>query len=280
MDVRRIALIGLLVLLAGFIFFTLTRGGDTPAPTPTETVRTVVKEVDYTSILTVATPLSRGSVVREDDLAWMDWPTDALTPALITETSTDTEGAEQTIADSLRGAIVKDQINPGEPAVLSKFIRAGDAGVMSALLKPGMRAVTVRISVDTASGGFIQPGDKVDVILRERVSAPGGGETNVVASTIFSDVTVLAIDQVFSNNPEGGVAIPGSTATLELSPRDSEDLIASQADGDLTLVLRGFTSAAAYAPSRAVRERRGVSEQPPIAVYRSGQVESILVQER
>lgn len=277
MDVKRIALIGILVVLAFFIFRTLM-GQEEPVVETEQPVRTIVEKVDYTSILTVSGTLERGTVVRDSDLVWMDWPTDALTPALITEDSQSEDGSGLSVSDTLIGAIVKDTVTPGEPATLTKFIRSGDAGIMAALLSPGMRAVTVRISVDTASGGFIQPGDKVDVILRQNVDA--AGQSRVVASTIFSDVTVLAIDQSFRNSAEDGAAIPGSTATLELSLMDSESLIAAQAEGEIALVLRGFTRSSAYAPSRASQASRSSGEAQQIGVYRSGQVESILVQER
>lgn len=277
MDVKRIALIGVLVVLAFFIFTRLMGSGQEPEPV-SEPVRTVVEKVDYTSVLTVAGVLTRGEVVRRDDLVWMDWPTEALTPALITEDANSKNGDGQTLADTLVGAIVKDIVNPGEPVTLSRFIRSGDAGIMAALLRPGMRAVTVRISVDTASGGFIQPGDKVDVILRKSMSS--NGQSNVVASTIFEDVQVLAIDQSFRNTAENGAAIPGSTATLELSLPDSESLVAAQAEGEIALVLRGFSNSNSSAPSRAADGRRRARETPPIGVYRSGQVDTVMVQQR
>lgn len=278
MDVKRIALIGILVVLAFFIFTTLmNRGGEEPVVAP---VKTVVEKVDYTAVLTVTDVMRRGDVVSEDDITWMDWPSEALTPAFITEDAADenNSGDGKPLSATIIGSIVSDQILPGEPATLSKFIRAGDAGTLSVLLKPGMRAVTVRISVDTASGGFIQPGDKVDVVLRDTVNS--GGEVQSVANTIFSNVTVLAIDQMFRSSSETGAAIPGTTATLELSPADSEDLIASQADGEIALILRGFTRSSAYAPSRAAKKRRGAGDAPPLTVYRSGQAETVLVQER
>ncbi|GLQ19950.1 Flp pilus assembly protein CpaB [Algimonas porphyrae] len=270
-------MIAALVILMAIVFITLR--GMNSGTDAEPMVETIVEEVDYTPVLTVSEPLSRGHRVSEGDLSWIDWPTEALTPALIVE---DPE-AETPIVETLINAVVREPLTPGEPLVLSRFIRAGDAGIMAALLKPGMRAVTVRISVDTAAGGFIQPGDKVDVILQEAVETTlgdFGSEAELVASTIFNNVTVLAIDQSFSADPSGSAALPGSTATLELSPRDAERITVAQVRGDLSLVLRGFAGATMYAPSHATEPDDAKKQIPPVTIYRSGEAQSVPVRGR
>lgn len=271
-DRKRLILIVALVVLVGVVFMTLRSMNGQAAPAA-PTVQTIVEEVDYSQVLSVAEPMDKGSRVRPGDLVWIDWPTEALTPALVTE---DPE-SEIPVIESLIGALVREPLTPGEPLVMSRFIRAGDAGIMAALLSPGMRAVTVRISVDTASGGFIQPGDKVDIILQETVEDVNGGDPRIMASTVFENVTVLAIDQIFSNNPEGGAAVPGSTATLELSPRDAERVTVAQVKGDLSLVLRGFSGSDSWAPTRSVTPDDDNREIPPVTIYRSGTAQSIAV---
>jgi pilus assembly protein CpaB len=267
-----IALIGLM-----FVVFTTLRGMDAGNQAAAPVVQTIIKEVDYTPVLSVSEPMNMGDRVSKGDLKWIDWPTEALTPALIVEDP----AAEVPVMESLLGAFVREALTPGDPLVMSRFIRAGDAGVMAALLKPGMRAVTVRISVDTASGGFIQPGDKVDIILQETIQPDGGvGSSTVpkyIAGTIFENVTVLAIDQSFSNNPESGAAIPGSTATLELSPRDAERVTVAQVRGDLSLVLRGYSGSSARAATRASEPANEEKVVPPLTIYRSGTAQSVAV---
>lgn len=276
MDRKRLILI---VALTGlmFIVFTTLRGMNAGSTISEPEVRTIVQEVDYTQVLTVAEPMNKGQRVRNGDLKWIDWPTEVLTPALIVNDP----AADMSPMEALAGALVREPLTPGDPLVMSRFIRAGDAGIMAALLSPGMRAVTVRISVDTAAGGFIQPGDKVDIILQEIIQPDGqfGSSTQAkfIASTIFQNVTVLAIDQSFSNNPEGGAAIPGSTATLELSPGDAERITVAQARGDLSLVLRGFSGSGARAPTRASKTSETDKNIPPLTIYRSGAAQSVAV---
>lgn len=276
MDRKRLILIIALIALM-FVVFTTLRGMNSGTPDEEPEVRTIVEEVDYTQVLSVSEPMNKGDRVRDGDLRWIDWPTEAVTAALIVNDSS----AEVSAMESLMGALVREALTPGDPLVMSRFIRAGDAGIMAALLNPGMRAVTVRISVDTASGGFIQPGDKVDIILQETIQPDGqpGSSTlpKYIASTIFENVTVLAIDQSFSNNPEGGAAIPGSTATLELSPRDAERVTVAQVRGDLSLVLRGFSGSGARAPTRAKNPTETEKTVPPLTIYRSGAAQTVAV---
>lgn len=276
MDRKRLILIILLVALM-FVVFTTLRGMNTGSTDAAPEVRTIVEAVDYSQVLSVSEPMNKGDRVRDGDLKWIDWPTEALTPAFIVNDP----AAEMSAMDSLSGALVREALTPGDPVIMSRFIRAGDAGIMAALLSPGMRAVTVRISVDTAAGGFIQPGDKVDIILQETIQPDGevGSSTQpkYLAATIFESVTVLAIDQSFSNNPESGAAIPGSTATLELSPRDAERITVAQVQGDLSLVLRGFSGSAARAQTRATTPQDAEKTVPPMTIYRSGAAQSVAV---
>ena len=273
MDRKRLILIIVLVGLM-FVVFTTLRGMNATEEVQPE-VQTIVEKVEYTKVLAVSEPMRVGQRVSNKDLVWIDWPAEAVTPALITEDP----DAEVPVMERLNGAVVREPLTPGDPLVMSRFVLAGDAGIMAALLSPGMRAVTVRISVDTAAGGFIQPGDKVDIILQETIQPSlnnGSDDVRQVANTIFENVTVLAIDQSFASDGRGG-ALPGSTATLELSPRDAEKITVAQVRGDLSLVLRGFSGSSARAPSRANAKFEGESEIPPLTIYRSGQPTNVTV---
>ncbi len=107
------------------------------------------------------------------------------------------------------------------------------SSLMAAILAPGMRAVTMRVSPETSSGGFILPGDKVDIMLA------GGRGSSAPARTIFEDVRVLAVDTLFSENTEAS-HVAGSNVTLELAPTDAETFISARDAGSLSLVLRSI----------------------------------------
>lgn len=276
MDKKRMILAGGLAVAAVVVFMGLNGMQAPPPPVLEPETKVIVKEVDYAQVLSVVESMQKGARVRADDFTWIDWPADAVTPALIVKDSE----AEVDPVEQLEGSLVRVAVIPGEPLTMSKFIRAGEAGIMAALLKPGMRATTVRISVDTASGGFIQPGDRVDIVLKEVLPTisreeGGTGRPEVIASTIFEDVLVLAIDQSYTNAPEDGAALPGTTATLELSVADSERVLVAQDRGDLILLLRGFSGSATRGRSHASQPKIAVDQSPPLVVYRRGEVETV-----
>ena len=169
--------------------------------------------------------------------------------------ATSGEGADNAII----GAVARRRILANEPISPDQLIQRGDHSVGSAVVSPGMRAVSIAISAQTASGGFIAPGDYVDVLLsiahditlvdENGKKAPEGtpvtladGDTMVKYSTetVMRNVKVLAIDQSLGRNAEEGPADVGKTATLEVSPRDAEKLLTATQLGSLALVLRSM----------------------------------------
>jgi pilus assembly protein CpaB len=129
-------------------------------------------------------------------------------------------------------------------------VNAKGSGFMAAILPTGMRAISTQISPETGAGGFILPNDHVDVILtrRERDADKGasGGDSHS-SETILTNVRVLAIDQNVQEK-DGQKVVVGKTATLELTPAQTETLALSQQLGSLSLALRSITDATGDAP--------------------------------
>ena len=284
MDTKKIIVLGAMAVL-GFVVFTGVRKLGTPAPTSQAEPQVIIQEatVEYVSVLAINADVNIGERISEDMITEIEWPAEAVTSNLIN--TVDQPDARQEFVN----ALARTPMVSGETLTREKVIMAGDSGVMAAILKPGMRAVTVRISVDTAAGGFIQPGDKVDIILREtfKVRRPQNEAATrsierdniYIAKTLFENVKVLAIDQTFTTGPENGAAIPGSTATFELSQSDSELLQESTGYGDIFLTLRGVNGAN-YKARSAARITRTEEESAPttISVFRAGEATPVAVQ--
>jgi pilus assembly protein CpaB len=102
-----------------------------------------------------------------------------------------------------------------------------------------MRAVAVRVSVETGAGGFIMPNDRVDVLLTRK----SRGRT--LSDTVLSNVRVMAIDQSYRVGDNGKKVADSSikTATLELEPRQAEVLARAETMGQLSLALRSLADA-------------------------------------
>lgn len=177
------------------------------------------------------------------------------------------------------GAVVREAFMAGEPIVARKIVRAGDSGYMAVVLQPGMRAMAVSVSVETAAGGFILPGDRVDVILAREVEVKGeGGSRNAfVSETVLRNVRVLAVDQVTSPD-KGATTVVGATATLELAAADSEAVALAQAQGKISLTLRSYADASG--PSgrtpQVARDAQSAAVRS-VRVFRGNQVTDVAV---
>ena len=137
----------------------------------------------------------------------------------------------------LVGRITRAPIMMGEPITENKVVSPGEGGVLAAILPQGMRAISVRVrDEEKAVGRLILPNDHVDVIMIRRVRGRGGAE-NFVSDTLFTNVRVLAIGQQIETK-EGKKTAEGSTATLELTPKQTELLALGQSMGDIILALR------------------------------------------
>ncbi|PHR60737.1 MAG: Flp pilus assembly protein CpaB [Robiginitomaculum sp.] len=274
MDTKKIILVGVLGVVSVLGFLQLQK---LSAPTTVQKVAApVVKEIStvkYTKILVAKQDIPLGTRLSPELIGWQKWPTEALNDSLI-----DSESEADALESYLK-AVTRTTIYRGEPILKRKVVHTGTRGQMAALLRPGMRGIATRINVESAAGGFIQPGDRVDVVLTVRTEGSQNGFTNYSSATIFENVHVLAVGKVH-NNTEAGVAyISGSTALLELSQIDSEVLIEAQSKGDISLVLRGLNRRdAAFVASSATKGRRKKKSMSTITLYRNGQSQHVAIE--
>ncbi len=180
-----------------------------------------------------------GTLVSGGDFTWQSWPASTTGGSYIRKT--DRPGA----IEELAGSITRAPFTAGEPIRDAKLVKAnGAAGFMAAILPAGMRAISTEISPETGAGGFILPNDFVDVILsrRDKAAEKAAGIEVHTSETVLTGVRVLAIDQSVEEK-NGQRVVVGKTATLELSPRQSETLALSRQMGTLSLALRSLVDA-------------------------------------
>ncbi|MGH6818891.1 MAG: Flp pilus assembly protein CpaB [Methylovirgula sp.] len=180
--------------------------------------------------------------VQEGDLRWQPWPKNAVPPGVIRE------AAMPNAIAHFKGFCIRDKIGPGEPLTANILIPSppGQGCSMAATLPPGMRAVAINIDQQgaTTAGGFIRPGDRVDVIHTFKdpsdlfASKASGG---VASATLLRNVKVLAIGS--NNERQGDKRAVGSNATLELTPPQVEKIVLAQRVGQLYLSLRSIADA-------------------------------------
>lgn len=232
---RRGQLIGIAVAGgAGLLAFVLMRSIISAPSAPTQVVQTV----GATEVLVARKDIPLGTFTKESDFRWQTWPADAVTPAFISKK----DGAAG--MRKVTGAIARAPLLAGEPVSSHKLIKAGEGGVLAAILPKGMRAISTRIKEETSAGRLILPNDHVDVILTRRMRG-NDGQDAYVSDTLFRNVRVLAIGQQIetskkdNKSPEGGA----NTATLELTPDQAETLARANSMGEISLSLRSIADA-------------------------------------
>jgi len=219
------------------------------APASAPAAKAEPKAPTTVDILVAAKDLPIGRTLTRDDVKWQPFPAESTTPYFFVKQE------DENALDTITGAASRVSFRAGEPLSTEKIIDLNGSGVMAALLRKGMRAIAVPISDITGAGGFILPGDFVDLLLTRQISVeefnPSTGEidrtvTHNQTDTVMSTVRVLAIDQrIAERDGEGTSSAVGNTATIELTPDQVELIsltrqIAKQERGFLTLSLRSF----------------------------------------
>lgn len=226
MNVTRIVILGVAAIAAGaaaLLVRTMIGGGTAPtlaiAPPPSVTV----------DVLVAAKDIQPGHALDVDGVRWEAWPKSAISDPLITKDE------QPDINKAVEGAIVRSPLLSGQPVIETGIVRAGSAGFMAATIAPGMRGISMPVSAETGAGGFVLPNDRVDVILTRELAT--GSVKLAQSETILRDVRVLAIDQTLHQEKDAQSAV-GKTATLELSPYQSELIAQAIGMGTLSLALR------------------------------------------
>lgn len=188
------------------------------------------KPVTTRTIVVAKQQLQFGAELAQPMLREVPWPTEALP-----------EGAFATVSELLSGGkrIVLSPIEPNEPVLAVKVTGAGQRATLSALVRDGMKAVTIRVNDVEGVGGFVLPGDRVDVALTRQLDK-GSASTEIV----LQNARVLAVDQSAderSNKPSVAKAV-----TIEVDTVGAQKIGLAASVGTLSLMLRkaGETAAA------------------------------------
>src|SRR5580704_12638495 len=197
------------------------------------------------SVLVARSGIQRGQILKPDDLIWQIWPegpVDKNYVLLGTRTP-----------ESFAGAVARNPVAAGEPITEAKIVAPGNRGFLAAVLKPGMRAISVPVTVTSGISGFIFPGDQVDLLITYLVpvttaaSAGGSSYEHKASETVLHDVRVIAIDQRLET--KAGEAVVAHTATLEVTPKQSEIIALASEIGKLSLSLRSLVPPVAEKPT-------------------------------
>ena len=178
------ALLLIVALIAGGIAAVLATQANQQVTVIAEPAPPVVEVVaaPQTQILVAREAIAVGQRISATAVGWEDWPEASVRPEYLSI------AAAPDALDTIGGSVARIAILPGEPIRTEKLVPAGEGGFLASVLEAGKRAVSVSVSADAASGGFIVPNDRVDVVLTRATEAG-----TQVTETVLADVRVLAI---------------------------------------------------------------------------------------
>lgn len=222
-----------------------------PAQTAEQVVITGVEEV-----LVAARDINPGDVLVDTDFRWEPWPR-----AAVDQRFTIKSAAGEDPLAGFRDTMARRVIMTGEPFAASAIVKRGDAGITSAVLAPGMRAVTIDVSPRTGTAGLILPNDHVDVFLvsnvrdMARVSEDVGRDllSQTAVEAIMRDIKVIAVNQSLTKPEGAGPGINTQNVTLEVTSEQAQKILVATQMGQLVLSLRSWArnDAAAAADAKA-----------------------------
>ncbi|WP_298225265.1 Flp pilus assembly protein CpaB [Acidocella sp.] len=210
-------------------------------------------------VLVAAMPLSGGALIQPNNIGSTTMPVASVPVDAMKDTPQN--------RSSLTGAMVKARLAQGAMLTNNSVILPGDHGFLAAVLKPGMRAVTVAVDNVTDADGLIWPGDRVDVLLTQNIAGAPDAK-KIAAEVVLSDVRVIAtgselIKNSGSNTSNGSTATPVSTVTLEVTQEQAARCLVAVNLGKLSLIVH------------SARNSKSANKTPPLPVW-AGQVSPAL----
>jgi pilus assembly protein CpaB len=182
-------------------------------------------------------------------------PQSGLSPSYITSDAHQIE--------EFNGAVARRSIAAGELITSADIMRSNEGGFMSAVLTPGMRAVSISVNLTSGNAGFVFPGDKVDLLLTHKIPSTIPNDTELASETFIQNVRVLAIDQML-DNPENK-AVVAKTITLEVTPKQAEMINVATNLGSISISLRSLATDSKGAPVASDKPATGATVTPAAA---------------
>lgn len=238
-----------------------------------------------TPVLVAIEDIPEQTIVKPTAVEVQTKPADAIQPYALS-------GPEQV---GRKVAVVP--IYKGEQILDSKLKAPEEADTLSMKTPPGKRAVTIGIDQISGVGGFIHPGDFIDILGVFTLPTPDGKQAAVTV-TLLQRVLVLATGAQFSELEAKAAGVQeANSVTLALTPQETELVLFARKQGELQLSLRPKADSAVVAdlPPMDLNALVGLilgpqfTQQPPpakpeaperkVEVYRGLQKEVVVLPE-
>src|SRR4029078_9467340 len=166
------------------------------------------KAIASQTVVVAKQPLRFGTELTAAMLQEVPWPSDALP-----------NGAFAKIHDIMAGGrrVVLAAIETNETVLSLKITGPAQSATLSSLVKPGMKAVTIRVNDVEGVGGFVLPGDHGDGVLTCQIK-----KSSPTTQVVLQNTRVLAVDQTADERAQK--AAVAKSVTLEVDTVDAQKL--------------------------------------------------------
>jgi pilus assembly protein CpaB len=145
------------------------------------------------------------------------------------------EGYLSTV-ERLYGRILVTNVKANEPILDAKLAPLDvTQGGVAAVTQPEKRAMAVRVDDVVGVAGFINPGNRVDVLVTLR-------EASSQTKTVLQNVLVLATGTQMEAHGTGAKPREVRVITVEVTPEEAEKLVLAAHEGKVTMALRNYTN--------------------------------------
>jgi pilus assembly protein CpaB len=191
----------------------------------------IAQDLNLNAIVAARVPINYGDQLTPDKVQLVQWPAASVPTGAFTD-------IRKVIGDPAGPRVALRPIASGEPVLPVMLTGAGGRAIISATLPKEKRAVAVRVNDVAGVGGFVLPGDSVDVLLTRQPDTGNGPGAHVgqVTDTIVENVRVIAADQ--NANDASKDPQVSKTVTLEVDPVQAQKLALAGQVGTLSLSLR------------------------------------------
>jgi pilus assembly protein CpaB len=190
----------------------------------TATQEVVIEKVEAVPVAVAAVDLPWGTKITEEMVS--------MTPFLKASQPAGHFGSPEKVT----GRVLIASLKKGDPIAEHRLAPIDiKTGGVSAVLSPGKRAVAVEGDKVIGISGFVNPGNRVDVLVTMRDPHKKIDRTKM----ILQDIPVLATGTQIQHNHKGEPA-PVDVYTLEVTPEQAEKLALAAAEGKLQFALRNL----------------------------------------
>lgn len=200
-------------------------------------------------VLVARADVPYGDPIEASDITTQRWPREAVPNGIYLDK------ADVLPASGGEPRRARARLFAGELLLEAKLSDFGEKVTLVQKLGPNMRAVAIRVDAVTAVGGFVTPGDRVDLVLTR------GDNADLRTVTILQDIKIIGVDQVSAEDQDSPTV--ARTVTVEVSPADSQKIALAQSAGKLSLTLRTL-DAVVDEPMAMIRLRDILSEEGPV----------------